>query len=66
MDNDEEHIREFAYRIWEQEGCPAGQEDRHWEMAKQIARDEDNERIRIAAGIDGPEKKSAARVKPAG
>ena len=28
-------IREIAHRIWEQEGRPEGQHDRHWEMAKE-------------------------------
>ena len=33
MSNDDKHIREFAYQIWESEGRPDGQEKRHWEMA---------------------------------
>jgi hypothetical protein len=65
MGDEEERIREFAYRIWEQEGHPVGQEDRHWEMAKQIAREEENERAGIAVGLDGPEKSSEAKTKPA-
>jgi hypothetical protein len=63
--DDEERIREFAHRIWEQEERPIGQEDRHWEMAKQIVREEDDERTRVAAGIDGPEKKPETKKKPA-
>ena len=26
-------VREAAYAIWESEGCPAGQEERHWQLA---------------------------------
>lgn len=26
-------IRTLAYQIWESEGCPHGQDKRHWEMA---------------------------------
>jgi hypothetical protein len=37
MTIDEQRIREFAYQIWESEGKPAGQEDRHWEMACKLA-----------------------------
>lgn len=33
MSNDDKHIREFAYQIWESEGRPDGQQARHWEMA---------------------------------
>jgi hypothetical protein len=37
MNVDEQRIREFAYQIWQSEGCPAGQESRHWEMACKLA-----------------------------
>ena len=37
MSIDEQRVREFAYQIWESEGKPAGQEDRHWEMAYKLA-----------------------------
>jgi hypothetical protein len=30
----EDRIRERAHRIWEQEGCPEGKADSHWELAK--------------------------------
>jgi hypothetical protein len=37
MNIDEKRVREFAYQIWESEGKPAGQEDRHWAMAYKLA-----------------------------
>ena len=37
MSNDDKHIREFAYQIWESEGRPEGQEARHWDMAHKLA-----------------------------
>ncbi|MBG6827959.1 DUF2934 domain-containing protein [Pseudomonas aeruginosa] len=37
MSADEKRIREFAYQIWETEGCPHGQAERHWAMARQLA-----------------------------
>ena len=37
MSADEKRIREFAYQIWESEGEPTGQEERHWEMARKLA-----------------------------
>lgn len=33
---DEQQIREYAYQIWLTEGCPKGQAQRHWEMARQL------------------------------
>jgi hypothetical protein len=33
----EENLRELAYRIWEAEGCPPGQAERHWQMALEQA-----------------------------
>ena len=37
MSAEEKRIREFAYQIWESEGKPEGQEERHWEMARKLA-----------------------------
>lgn len=34
----EHNLQELAYRIWEAEGCPPGQADRHWKMALEQAR----------------------------
>jgi hypothetical protein len=34
---DEQQIREYAYQIWLTEGCPQGQAQRHWDMARQLA-----------------------------
>lgn len=37
MSADEKRISEFAHQIWESEGRPHGQHDRHWEMATKLA-----------------------------
>lgn len=37
MNIDEKRIREFAYLIWQSEGEPEGQEERHWDMACKLA-----------------------------
>ena len=37
MDIDKQRISEFAYQIWQSEGEPQGQEERHWEMALKLA-----------------------------
>ncbi len=36
MNEQEQRIREFAYEIWQTEGCPEGQGERHWEMARKL------------------------------
>jgi hypothetical protein len=37
MDHEEQRIRETAYQLWEKDGCPAGQAERYWEMAQNMA-----------------------------
>ncbi|BFN28069.1 hypothetical protein PSCT_03848 [Pseudomonas sp. SCT] len=36
MSSEEQRIREFAYQIWQSEGCPEGEEERHWAMARKL------------------------------
>jgi hypothetical protein len=43
----EQRIREVAFRLWEQDGRPDDQADRHWEMARLIIEKEDAERREI-------------------
>ena len=61
MSNDDKHIREFAYQIWESEGRPQGQEARHWEMAHKLAQ------AQALAPSKAPAKatKAKAAAKPA-
>jgi hypothetical protein len=45
MENDrEERIRAIAHRIWEEEGQPKGQEERHWRLAESVVIEEEAER----------------------
>lgn len=37
MNQNDQLIREFAYQIWESEGQPEGQQERHWDMAHKLA-----------------------------
>jgi ElaB/YqjD/DUF883 family membrane-anchored ribosome-binding protein len=41
MDDREKRVREIAYFIWEQEGRPEGQADRHWQAAREIVDSQD-------------------------
>ncbi|KIC83137.1 MULTISPECIES: DUF2934 domain-containing protein [Pseudomonas] len=59
MSVDEKRIREFAYQIWESEGKPAGQEDRHWDMARKLAEAE------ALAPKAAPRKRAPAKPKVA-
>jgi len=36
MSSEEQRIRELAYQIWQSEGCPEGEEERHWAMARKL------------------------------
>ncbi len=38
-------IRDRAYDIWQQEGCPEGRADVHWEMARELVAIEDNQHL---------------------
>ena len=43
MSDIEERIRERAYQIWLEEGCPEGRELDHWNMATKLVAIEDGE-----------------------
>ena len=38
----EQRIRELAHHIWEAEGCPSGQEQRHWYAATRLVEAEES------------------------
>lgn len=40
MSIDEKRVSEFAFQIWESEGKPEGQAERHWQMAIKLAESE--------------------------
>ena len=51
MSSDEQRIRDFAYQIWQSEGCPHGEDERHWEMARKL----------VEAEKGAPQAKPASR-----
>jgi hypothetical protein len=53
MNTHEQRIKEFAYQIWESEGCPSGHDSRHWEMACKLAGadDENYEEEKVTGNI---------------
>ena len=42
MDDLEKRVRDRAYKLWQEEGCPVGRADIHWEMACELVAIEDN------------------------
>jgi hypothetical protein len=48
MTDRDDRIRELAYLLWLEEGCPEGQAERHWQAAETLFDSEDlDERKRI-------------------
>ncbi|WGK62678.1 DUF2934 domain-containing protein [Halopseudomonas sp. SMJS2] len=65
MSNDEQRIRELAYQIWESEGKPEGQTDRHWEMACKLLQSEQQGELQPKpAKTRKPRSKAAAQLPP--
>jgi hypothetical protein len=42
IDDYEARVRQRAYKIWLEEGCPDGRAAIHWEMARELVANEDN------------------------
>lgn len=38
----DERVRERAYRLWLEEGCPEGRADDHWDKARELVAIEEN------------------------
>jgi hypothetical protein len=47
MDDLDQRIRERAHRIWLEEGCPAGREKVHWDMATELVAIEDGQKLTL-------------------
>ena len=46
----EERIRELARAIWEQEGRPEGQSERHWRMAEKAVEADEHAEPEVSMG----------------
>jgi hypothetical protein len=68
MDDRDQRIREIAYHLWEQEGCPESQADRHWAAAVAIVEEQDAEDAGGAAlnksTVSAPLERSPAPPRP--
>src|SRR3954451_25050148 len=45
MSDEQERIRQWAYRLWQEEGCPEGRQDVHWDKARELAAIERNQKL---------------------
>ena len=45
MDDFEERVRQRAYRLWVEEGCPEGRSDAHWDKARELLAIEENQKL---------------------
>ena len=64
MDDREKRVREISYVIWEQEGRPEGQADRHWQAAREIVELQDAERKNVEVEPLGDHPAEAEYVTP--
>jgi hypothetical protein len=53
MGDTDQRVREVAYFLWREEGCPDGEADRHWRRAETMVEAEDAERKKIEAEPPG-------------
>ncbi len=44
MDTFDERVRQRAYRLWVEEGCPEGRSDIHWEKARELVAVEEKQK----------------------
>jgi hypothetical protein len=64
-----DRIREIAYFLWLDEGCPEGEEERHWTTAQALLESEPEQRKRIEGEppgepvVDSSTTKSVRRAR---
>lgn len=64
--SNEQRIRELAYQIWEAEGRPDGQEERHWGLAHKLASEAvATEAVATEAAVTPPARVSRSRPRAA-
>lgn len=64
MDDHEQRVRERAYRIWQQQGCPDGQAETHWELAEELVAIEENHDQTLKPVDRDPEDPTIAADRP--
>jgi hypothetical protein len=54
MDDFDERVRQRAYRLWVEEGCPEGRSDAHWDKARELVAIEENHRHTTKPVVNEP------------
>ena len=62
MTDRDDRIREIAYFLWLDEGCPEGEEERHWTTAEALLESEPEQRKRIEGEPPGEPKERAPSI----
>ena len=63
MDTFDERVRQRAYRLWVEEGCPEGRSDIHWEKARELVGIEEKQKSTTRpAAAEAPRREPAAPV----
>jgi hypothetical protein len=60
----EQRIRNKAYHIWLEEGCPEGRAEAHWDMATELVAIEENYSATLKPVQDGRSKATGEPVEP--
>lgn len=58
----EKRIRDCAYQIWQEEGCPDGKAAEHWEQARRMIEKEESSPARQAKAAKPPVRKPRGRT----
>jgi hypothetical protein len=45
MDDFDDRVKQRAYRLWVEEGCPEGRSEVHWDKARELVAVEENQRL---------------------
>ena len=64
MDTFDERVRQRAYRLWVEEGCPEGRSDIHWEKARELVGIEEMQKSTTRpAAAEAPRREPAAPIE---
>jgi hypothetical protein len=66
MGDFDERVKERAYRLWVEEGCPEGRAEIHWEKARELVAIEQNQKQTTKPVASTPKSEPAGLVKNLG
>jgi hypothetical protein len=63
MDDMDDRIRQRAYRLWVEEGCPEGRQEIHWDKARELVAIEQNQK-QTTKPVTRPQGAAGEPVEP--